>query len=164
MVCVCVLAVDRDVGKKSNDMEGLSRSNLSEPSFMSVAPQEPGQESWETGRRQFRRARFQPPNSVSFLALTFYLYATENSPSFSQNSPSLPKNSVSSLFRNITLETVFRPFPILCPKDCFGRLAQSAPSTGSECPRQCSEEFLLALREPLKCHKKILVGALLGAH
>ena len=30
---------------------------------------------------------------------------------FSQNSPSLPQNSVSSLFRNSILETVFRPFP-----------------------------------------------------
>ena len=30
---------------------------------------------------------------------------------FSQSSPSLPQNSVSSLFRNSTLETVFRPFP-----------------------------------------------------
>ena len=38
--------------------------------------------------------------------------AKANSPSFSQNSPSLPQNSVSSLFRNSTLETVFRPFPI----------------------------------------------------
>ena len=28
------------------------------------------------------------------------------------NSPSLPQNSVSSLFRNSTLETVFHPFPI----------------------------------------------------
>ena len=32
--------------------------------------------------------------------------------SLSQNSPSLPQNSVSSLLRNSTLETVFRPFPI----------------------------------------------------
>ena len=38
--------------------------------------------------------------------------AKANSPSFSQNSPSLLQNSVSSLFRNSTLETVFRPFPI----------------------------------------------------
>ena len=42
----------------------------------------------------------------------YYLCAKANSPSFSQNSPSLPRNSVSSLLRNSTLETVFRPFPI----------------------------------------------------
>ena len=72
----------------------------------------------------FRGVRFQTPNSVSFLVLTefwgansvssfsaYYLCARANSPSFSQNSPSLPQNSVSSFFRNSTLETVFRPFP-----------------------------------------------------
>ena len=59
-----------------------------------------------TGRIPLRRARFQTPNSVSFLALTefrgelseffsaYYLCAKANSPSFSQNSPSLPQNSV----------------------------------------------------------------------
>ena len=34
----------------------------------------------------------------------YYLCAKANSPSFSQNSPSLPQNSVTSLFRNSTLE------------------------------------------------------------
>ena len=76
-----------------------------------------------TGRIWFRRARFQTPNSVSFSGLTefqggelselfsaHYLCAKANSPSFSRNSPSLPQNSVSSLFRNSTLETVVRPF------------------------------------------------------
>ena len=78
----------------------------------------------ETGRIRFRRVRFQTPNSVSFfgphrvpgrelseLLSPYYLCAKGNSPSFSQNSPSLAQNSVSSLFRNSTLETVFRPFP-----------------------------------------------------
>ena len=56
---------------------------------------------------------FQTPNSVSFpgseLSEFFSAYdlcAKANSPSFSQNSPSLPRNSVSSLLRNSTLETV----------------------------------------------------------
>ena len=39
--------------------------------------------------------------------------AKANSPSFSQNSPSLPQSSVSSLFRNSALETVFPPLPNL---------------------------------------------------
>ena len=80
----------------------------------------------ETGRIQFRRARFQTPSSVSCLALTVfwgedsvsssqpipYLCEKANSPSFSQNSLSLLQNSVRSLFRNSTLETVFHQFPI----------------------------------------------------
>ena len=41
----------------------------------------------------------------------YYLCVKVNSPSFSWNSPSLLQNSVSSLFRNSTPETVFRPFP-----------------------------------------------------
>ena len=41
----------------------------------------------------------------------YYLCANTNSPSFWQNSLSLPQNSVSSLLRNSTLETVFRPIP-----------------------------------------------------
>ena len=43
----------------------------------------------------------------------FLLWANAGSPSFSRNSPSLLQNSVSSLFRNSALETVFRPFPTL---------------------------------------------------
>ena len=39
-----------------------------------------------------------------------YLCAKANSPSFSQNSQSLPQNSVSSLFLNSTLKTVFARF------------------------------------------------------
>ena len=78
----------------------------------------------ETGRIRFRRVRFQTPNSVSFSGLTEFRGANSVSSSrpiicvpkrthrvFSQNSPSLPQNSVSSLLRNSTLETVFRPFP-----------------------------------------------------
>ena len=37
----------------------------------------------------------------------YYLCAKASSPSFSQTSPSLPLNSVSALFRNSTLETLF---------------------------------------------------------
>ena len=79
----------------------------------------------EMGRIRFRRARFQTASTVSFLVLTefggrelseflsaYYLCAKANSPSFWQNSPSLPQDSVSSRFRNSTLETVFCPFTI----------------------------------------------------
>ena len=52
-----------------------------------------------------------PGSELSEFLSAYYLCARANSPSFSQNSPSLPQNSVSSLFRNSTLETVFRPFP-----------------------------------------------------
>ena len=61
----------------------------------------------ETGRIRFRRARFQTPNSVSFLGVTEFCGAKSVSSSrpiicapkrthrvFSQNSPSLPQNSV----------------------------------------------------------------------
>ena len=54
-----------------------------------------------------------PGSELSEFLSAYYLCAKANSPSFSQNSPSLPQNSVSSLFRNSTLETVFRPFPNL---------------------------------------------------
>ena len=97
----------------------------------------PGAKSWifsifgpsgsETGRKRFRRARFQTPSSVSFFGahrvpgrelseflLAYHLCAKANSPSFSQNSPSCHKTqwgSVSYLLRTSTLEIVFRPFP-----------------------------------------------------
>ena len=67
----------------------------------------------ETGRIRFRRVgEFLGESSVSSSQPIICVRA--NSPSFSQ-----PKNSVSSLFRNSALETVFRPFPakhflILC--------------------------------------------------
>ena len=61
------------------------------------------------GRIRFRRVRFQTPNSVSFWALTEF--RRENSMSSSQPIICVPKwGSVSSLLRNSTLETVFRPF------------------------------------------------------
>ena len=53
-----------------------------------------------------------PGGKLSEFLSAYYLCAKANSPSFLQNSPSLPQNSVSSLLRNSTLETVFRPFPI----------------------------------------------------
>ena len=49
---------------------------------------------------------------VSEFLSALSLCAKANSPSSA--TPSLPLNSVSSLFRNSTLETVFRPFPIMC--------------------------------------------------
>ena len=52
------------------------------------------------------------PRELSEFLSVYCFCAKANSPSFSQNSPSLPQNSVSSLFRNSTLETVFRPLPI----------------------------------------------------
>ena len=84
----------------------------------------------EIGRRGFRRVRFQTPSSVSFFGphqvpgteLSDFLSAffvcvcansKANSPSFSRNSPSLPRNLASSLFRNSSLEAVFRPCPVL---------------------------------------------------
>ena len=87
----------------------------------------------ETGRIEFRRLRFQTPKFVfeffcphrvlgselsEFLS-AYYLCAKSNSPSVSPNSPSWPQNSVSSLFCNSTLETVFRPFPIFWGLDIF---------------------------------------------
>ena len=45
------------------------------------------------------------------LLSAYYLCAKANSLSSSQKSPSLVQNSVSSLFRNSTLEAEFRPFP-----------------------------------------------------
>ena len=55
-----------------------------------------------------------PGRELSEFLSAYYLCAKANSPSFPQNSPSLPQTqwgSVSSLLRNSTLETVFRPFP-----------------------------------------------------
>ena len=45
------------------------------------------------------------------------------SPSFSQNSTGLPRNSVSSLFRNSTLERVVRPFLPWTGMSCFSNRA-----------------------------------------
>ena len=55
-----------------------------------------------------------PGRGLSEFLSANYVCEKANSPSFWQNSPSLPQNSVSSLFRNSTLETVFRPFPMHC--------------------------------------------------
>ena len=87
--------------------------------------------SSETGRIRFRGARFQTPNSVSFSGLIEFWGA--NSVSSSQPIICVPKRThrvfcrthrvcrgtqwglVSSLLRNSTLETVFRPFPNSVP-------------------------------------------------
>ena len=98
----------------------------------------------ETGRIRFRGVQFQTPSSVSFFGLTEFRGA--NSVSSSQPVICVPKRthrvfcrthrvyprtqrgSVSSLLRNSTLETVFRPFPNLNQKrkispktEVFGR-------------------------------------------
>ena len=85
----------------------------------------PGWRKSETGRIQFRRVRFQTPNSVSFLGLTEFRGV--NSVSSSRPIICVPQRthrvsrrthrvcrktqwgSVSSLLRNSTLETVFPP-------------------------------------------------------
>ena len=51
-----------------------------------------------------------PWRELSEFLSTDYLCAKANSSRFSQNSPSLPKSSLSSLFQNSALETVFCPF------------------------------------------------------
>ena len=84
----------------------------------------------ETGRIRFRRAWLQTLNSMSFFGIhrvpgrvlsellsAYDLCAKANSSSLSQNSPSSLQNSVSSLFQNNTLETVFHPFPTGVGKD-----------------------------------------------
>ena len=89
--------------------------------------QDVGYYSSETGRIRFRGVRFQTPNSVSFLGLPEFRGA--NSVSSSQPIICVPKRthrvsrrthrvcpktqwgSVSSLLRNSTLETAFRPLP-----------------------------------------------------
>ena len=65
---------------------------------------------------EFFRAHRAPGRELSEFLSAYYLCAKANS-------PSLPQNSVSSLFRNSTLETVFRPFPIL------GGFYQGEPQT-----------------------------------
>ena len=79
-----------------------------------------------------------------------YLCVNANSPSFSQNSPSLPQNSVSSLFWNSTLETVFRPLPY------YG--GTSAERTS------CSANVRHANAQPLLCNELVAFqwGNLLG--
>ena len=63
---------------------------------------------------EFFRAHRVPGSELSEFLSAYYLWAKGNS-------PSLPKGThrvcpVSSLFRNSTLETVFRPFPKNAPK------------------------------------------------
>ena len=84
----------------------------------------------ETGRIRFRRVQFElseffgphrvPERELSEFLSPYNLCAKANSPSFfvSQSSPSLAQNSVSSLFRNSTLETAFCPFPRNPPTLC----------------------------------------------
>ena len=54
----------------------------------------------------------------------------------SQSSPSLPQNSVSSLFRNSTLETAFRPFPYRASYDTLREFMTNSvmcPALSSSC-------------------------------
>ena len=71
-------------------------------------------------------------SELSEFLLAYYLCANGNSPSFSQNSPSLLQNSVSSLFRNSTLETAFRPFPI-CPPTGWRFVSTDIPIIALAC-------------------------------
>ena len=78
-----------------------------------------------------------PGRELSEFLSAYYLCAKGNSPNSPLNSPSLPQNSVSSLFRNSALETVFRPFPWVSnmvqerkssPKSKFlGRISRGHP-------------------------------------
>ena len=63
---------------------------------------------------EFFWAHWVPGSELSEFLSAYYLCANAHSPSFWQNSPSLPQNSASSLLRNSTLETVFRPIPNNC--------------------------------------------------
>ena len=78
----------------------------------------------ETGRIQFRRAQFQTPSSVSFFYAhrvpgrelseflsAYFLCAKANSPSFFSRTHQVCPKTQWVLFRNSTLETVFRLFP-----------------------------------------------------
>ena len=93
-----------------------------------------------------------PGRELSEFLSAYYLCATVNSPSFSPKSPSLPQNSVSSLFRNSTLETVFGPLAKTTahPRaSIYKKLAQ----TLSGC-------FLLVLEghgSPENCFHKVLL-------
>ena len=88
----CLLfLVQKKVGNGANTVSGSTVSN--------------------TELSEFFGAHRVPGSELSEFLSAYYLCAKANSPSFSQNSPSLPRNSVSSLLWNSTLETVFRPFP-----------------------------------------------------
>ena len=88
--------------------------------------------SWN-GPNTVSESTVQTPNSVSFFCplqvpggrtqwVPFSLSCVCQSEltEFFQNSPSLAQNSVSSLFRNSTLETVFCPFPRVWPTPRIG--------------------------------------------
>ena len=59
---------------------------------------------------EFSCPRRVPGRELSELLSAHYLCGKVKSTSASQNSPSVPNNSVSSLFRNSTLEAVLCPF------------------------------------------------------
>ena len=100
---------------------------------------------------EFFRAHWVPGSELSEFLSAYYLCANANSPSFSQNSPSLLQNSVSSLFRNSTLETVFRPFPkrsgegVLRRNGCVQKGVLESP-------------FLLCPLKVVRCFKQTLRG------
>ena len=77
---------------------------------------------------EFFGAHWVPGSELSEFLSAYDLCAKKNSPSFSQNSPSLPQSSVSSLFRDSTLQTVFRPFPTshTTPKIARGKRSHRA--------------------------------------
>ena len=77
---------------------------------------------------EFFGAHWVPGSELSEFLSAYHLCAKAISPSSSQNSPSLPQDSMSSLFRNSTLETVCRPFRIV-PE---GLVCNSVGPTGQD--------------------------------
>ena len=98
-----------------------------------------------TELNEFFCAHRAPKRELNELLSAYYLCAKTNSQSFSQHRPSLPQNSVSALFRNSTLRTVYRPFPIYAAffrgfkKGVGGRrlATNSAQNTAKVLPKNC---------------------------
>ena len=90
-----------------------------------------------------------------FLSVSFGVSKSEPHQVF-QNSPMLPQNSVSSLFRNSTLETAFDPFPIMGRFPASKSLGQLPPvrkgSFRSSPPRS---SFLALLDFPVFCFSAV---------
>ena len=114
-----------------------------------------GSSSWQPSLRQLSLARFQTPSSESFYCAhrvpgrelseflsAYHFFRESELTEFLQYSPRLPQNSLSSLFRNSTLETVFRPFPSM------GFLVSQHGQLGAIPPSPFLERF------PLREHAK----------
>ena len=93
----------------------------------------------KTGRTRFRGVRFHTPNSVSFFGGSLssgertqwvpfsllFVCQSELTEFLAELTEFAAELNVSSLFRNSTLETVFRPFSNL--QECLGPGPESAP-------------------------------------